>query len=478
MKIRLQLATAMLAVLLGGACTDMKTIVAPVEQLQISGSRGAIMVGDAQQISATALFQGRNLSGRSISWSSSNTAVATVDGSGKVQGVSAGAATITATAEGVTASVQIEVRNPVPSVRSLSPTAVISKTEAFTLTVEGSGFVTTSVVRWNGSERRTTFVSATQLRADITAADVASAGTAQVTVFSPTPGGGSSQALAFTITAPDPTRIAFASSRAGNSEIFIMNSSGSSVQQITNDAGIDERPSWSPDGRQLAFQSNRTGNYEIYVMNADGSGLRQLTSNSAIDAEPAWSPDGTKIAFHTNRNGNWDLYVVNVDGSGLRPLITTSTNERQPNWSPNGSMIAFISDQPGPYQIYTANADGTGTRRLTFQLGGDAEPRWSPDGKRIAFYSNRDGNFEVYLINPDGTGLFRLTKNVDEDQHPSWSPDGQRIAFESDRDGNREIYVMNADGSGVTRITNFAGFDWMPSWGKVPTGSLSASRVW
>jgi hypothetical protein len=54
-------------------------------------------------------------------------------------------------------------------------------------------------VRWNGADRTTTFVSATQLTVTISAADIATAGTAQVTVFTPAPGGGTSSPLSFSI---------------------------------------------------------------------------------------------------------------------------------------------------------------------------------------------------------------------------------------------------------------------------------------
>jgi hypothetical protein len=70
---------------------------------------------------------------------------------------------------------------------------------AFALTVTGTDFVNGSVVRWNGADRSTTFISPTQLRATINAADIAAVGTAQVTVFSPAPGGGTSAARSFTI---------------------------------------------------------------------------------------------------------------------------------------------------------------------------------------------------------------------------------------------------------------------------------------
>src|SRR5207248_2725073 len=71
-----------------------------------------------------------------------------------------------------------------------------------TLTVTGTNFVSGSVVRWNGANRPTTVVSGTQLTAAIAATDIATVGTAQVTVFSPAPGGGTSNPQTFTITAP------------------------------------------------------------------------------------------------------------------------------------------------------------------------------------------------------------------------------------------------------------------------------------
>lgn len=94
--------------------------------------------------------------------------------------------------------------NPAPAMASMSPTTLVAGGAAFTLTVNGTGFVKSSVVRWNGSPRTTTYVSATQLTAAITAADVATAGTISVTVSTPPPGGGICTGQNFTIQAPNP----------------------------------------------------------------------------------------------------------------------------------------------------------------------------------------------------------------------------------------------------------------------------------
>ena len=88
---------------------------------------------------------------------------------------------------------------PVPTITSLSPSKRTAGSGAFILTINGTGFVTDSAVQWNGSNRTTTFISATRLRAAIQASDTALAGKVPITVFTPTPGGGTSNSLVFTI---------------------------------------------------------------------------------------------------------------------------------------------------------------------------------------------------------------------------------------------------------------------------------------
>jgi hypothetical protein len=90
--------------------------------------------------------------------------------------------------------------NPVPYINEpLVPAAAAPGTAGFTLTVRGVGFVTGSAVQWNGTPRATTFVSNTELTATVLATDLATAGTAVVTVLSPTPGGGSSNGVFFQV---------------------------------------------------------------------------------------------------------------------------------------------------------------------------------------------------------------------------------------------------------------------------------------
>jgi hypothetical protein len=108
------------------------------------------------------------------------------------------------------------INNPTPSVSALSPTNAPVGSAALTLTVTGANFVSGAVIRWNGSDRTTTFVNATQLRATIAAADLNDGGTRSVSVTNPGPGGGASNALVFAITGFNltPAQLAYAKSYA------------------------------------------------------------------------------------------------------------------------------------------------------------------------------------------------------------------------------------------------------------------------
>ncbi len=107
---------------------------------------------------------------------------------------------------GVSNIITFTVENPLPTLSALSPDAVPEDSPDFIVTVTGNGFVPGSVIRADGADRTTDFVSSTQLRTPVAAGEVLDPGTVNVTVFNPGPGGGESNPLAFTIeAAPNPT---------------------------------------------------------------------------------------------------------------------------------------------------------------------------------------------------------------------------------------------------------------------------------
>src|SRR6202008_4214797 len=129
-------------------------------------------------------------------------------------------------AGGTSNALTFTINNPAPTETAISPTSATAGGAAFTLTVNGTGFVSTSVVKFNGAAKTTTFVSATQLTAAITATDIATAGTASVTVTNPAPSG-TSNAVSFAINNPVPTLSSISpSSAAAGSAAFTLTVNG------------------------------------------------------------------------------------------------------------------------------------------------------------------------------------------------------------------------------------------------------------
>ncbi len=107
---------------------------------------------------------------------------------------------------------------------------------------------------------------------------------------------------------------------------------------------VEASARFSPDGRRIAFASYRSGDQELWIAERDGSGLRQLTSLNAPQlVVSGWSPDGAQIVFDAAIGGNSDIYVVSADGGPVRRLTTEASIDGVPSWSRDGRWIYFSS---------------------------------------------------------------------------------------------------------------------------------------
>jgi Tol biopolymer transport system component len=90
------------------------------------------------------------------------------------------------------------------------------------------------------------------------------------------------------------------------------------------------RPAFPGVNGKIAFASVRDGNVEVYVMDVDGGNQTRLTTNPVFDGEPAWSPDGSKLAFTSDRNGNSEVYVMDADGGNQTRLTNHPASDGGP----------------------------------------------------------------------------------------------------------------------------------------------------
>lgn len=277
-------------------------------------------------------------------------------------------------------------------------------------------------------------------------------------------------------------QIAYASSRTGIPQIYLVDIAGENSVQVTDMPNGACQPTWSPDGTRLVFISPCKGlddiyyNASLYLINADGTGLTPIDTSPGGNFDPAWSPDGESIAFTSLRTGQMEIFSVNTDDFSSATQITKGAQKvesRQPEWSPDGSQIVYTVKRVGVYQIWVMNADGTEPTQIV-RSGtalSDYLPAWSPNGELIIFNQRCVNKFcNPYLmsiaasdrIGEQGT---RIQLNLVIIQNVDYSPDGFFLAYEGVGESNNlDIFYMTVAGGDRVRLTTDTGQDFHPAW--------------
>ena len=244
--------------------------------------------------------------------------------------------------------------------------------------------------------------------------------------------------------------------------LFTIDSDGNNLIQLTdrNMAGWDGDADWSPDGTKIVFARSFWGTnplrVDLFIMNSDGTYLENLTNTPSIqEGSPSFSPDGSKIAFITNRDGNDEIYIMNVNGTDLVNLTNTpNLNEIDLDWSPDGNKIVFrIYHESRRNDIIIMDNDGSNWEILK-RKGPYSYPKWSPNGNEIAFRVWPDDNLPVApicVMNADSTNL-RIVANSSKGVGSAWSPDGRRIAFIFHYDSEYALAIVDKVGTDLQLV--------------------------
>jgi len=191
--------------------------------------------------------------------------------------------------------------------------------------------------------------------------------------------GGANQSPAWS---GDGSKIAFSSSRSGDPEIWIADSSGANPRRVTFFAGPDVAPTWNPrTNAQLAWVSGRTGLPQIYIMDQDGANIQRLT-DGGYAVSPSWSSSGQFLTFSWTRKygpgapGGQDIYVMDIATKRWQQLTHDAGNNDYPSWSPDGRHIVFERRFGSHTRIWTMLADGSQQHELTHS-GNNFMPNWS-----------------------------------------------------------------------------------------------------
>jgi hypothetical protein len=275
---------------------------------------------------------------------------------------SAGTGTIQVVQGGVTSTNQLSFTTiPLTISSPLSPATTPAMGAAFTLTVNGAGFFNDSAVQWNGSNRTTTYVSATKLTAAITAADIASAGPASVKVVTPSSGNAGSNTLTFTITPVGTIQQLASANTAG------MESNNASFRALV-----------SNDGRYVSFPSLASD----LIANDTNASPDVFVRDTCLGAAPAGCTLSTTRVSLDNSNNE---LVNGIDGIAS-PMSVDGRYFAYPKRS-------FLEDDMRDTCTGVASGCTTSTTPVSLPNGGGAavavDPpiAISPDGRYVGFTS-------------------------------------------------------------------------------------------
>jgi len=176
---------------------------------------------------------------------------------------------------------------------------------------------------------------------------------------------------------PDGSTLAVSLSRAGGSQLFLVNPDGSNVRRLTRSNAIDTEPRFSPDGRYLYFTSDRGGSPQIYRMPATGGAAERVTFDGDYNVSPRISPDGRRLAFIHRSNGRYQAALLDLETRQTQ-ILTDSARDESPSFAPNGRMILLATVIGGRGVLSAVSADGRVKQRLSVSAGDVREPAWGP----------------------------------------------------------------------------------------------------
>jgi uncharacterized protein YfaP (DUF2135 family) len=308
----------------------------------------------------------------------------------------------------------------------LIPDATVPGGPQFSLTVNGTGFASNSVVNWNGSALATTFVNSSQLTAIVPASDIAKPGSGQVTVVNPGPGVGTSNAIPFEVTRPIPL---FTFNRSDH--VTFSSCDSVVVADFNGDGNLDIVAALA--------------NFTVSVNLGNGHGrfrhLRNFASGIGNDS---------LVVGDFNGDGKLDLALRGVsvllgngDGSFQPPLNYPAGDNSVAvgDFNGDGKLDLASTDSSGKLYILLGNGDGTFQKPVSHAAGSDpysiAVADFNRDGK-LDLAVGLQGEDAVAILLGNGDGSFQAPV-----KYASAGAAGDVFVADLNADGVLDLVVPN-----------------------------------
>lgn len=316
--------------------------------------------------------------------------------------------------------------------------------------------------------------------------------------------------IAFNLATPD-----MAANRSA-SNIWLISATGANAKALTS-SGHDSAPRWSPDGKRIAFISSRDGETQIYFIAVEGGEATRLTNIAGGVDSFLWAPDGKSLAFtsgvfpdchddacnktridaaakskmkahvaehllyrhwtHWNDGRRSHLFIIPVEGGTPRDLMPGADFDAPPDIRGEDADIAFAPDSrelcfvsvADPMEAISTNgdlfivpADGSAAPKpITENKGYDGHPVYSPDGKSIAYRAqltpqDESDRWRLFLFDRASGHRTNLTESFDRSVDSLvWSPNNHTIFFTAEEHAEAPIYsIETVEGAKPVVVVN------------------------
>lgn len=269
-------------------------------------------------------------------------------------------------------------------------------------------------------------------------------------------------------------KIAFVSYRTGSAEIYLMNSDGTNLEQLTNSKENNSFP-YQINNRTLGFtRTDSLRNITKHQIDIYTKKEQPLVENPIRKCAKWQMPDPAKIHYAFIRSTNYsdrELFLFNTI-TGLEKQLTTKKDSAYAaysinhSWSSDGKKLVFMSGKDWYNQyIRIYNVEKDTIYPITSRGYMNSGLKWLKDDSTLIANLKISGKtmYEIYSVNIQTGNLKQITTGIN--LHPDVSPDGEWIVFESQRHQNDgEVYIMKKDGTNQVRLTHNPNYNGRCIW--------------